>query len=178
VPCLSLPRSHFLQGGKRGLRTRGSQQFRRHCGRDVLSLLLEVCLAARISLPACSEHQARACSVKFPAAPKLCDQSGKERSQCPSKADSHSQRGLKNVRQRQLRRTPCALRRGGLGSDSFDSISDPAQHPACGDFAAGFFGSNACNQAGSATLLCTGATLVPARDARHACGQKSVRFVW
>ena len=129
-----------------------------------------VSLAAMSSLSACSDHQARAFGAEFPASPKLCEQTGNERSRCLRKFASDSPRGLHGVRQRQFRRTRSALRRGGLESDGFDSKSDPAQHPAHGDFTA--------VRKKNATHLCAGATLVPARDTGHACGHNSVRFVW
>jgi hypothetical protein len=52
-----------------------------------------------------------------PAAPQLCQQSAKERAQCPGKFASHSQRSFTSLYQRQLRRALSALSRGGSGSD-------------------------------------------------------------
>ena len=112
-----------------------------------------------------------------PAAPQLCQHSAQERARCPSKIASHFHRGFTVLYEKKLRRAPSALRRGGLGSDGFDSRPD--------DDASRFLIQRTLtllrcssarkihNDLGSAKQLCAGAKLVPARDA-GACFRSEV----
>jgi hypothetical protein len=104
-----------------------------------------------------------------PAAPQLCQHSAQERARCERKIASHCHRGFTVLYEKKLRSAPSALRRGGLGSDGFDTRPDDDTSPFLIQRTLTLlrFSSARKNHKnlGSATQLCAGAKLAPARDA-------------